>query len=78
VKLTHLHLVPRSNNEWSYTSTSPNTPQWRGAQLKHRDSFTFVGPMSPEEEMTTGPISVARQTASADTYILDDILHSGV
>jgi hypothetical protein len=20
---------------------SPNTPSWRGAQLKHRDSFTF-------------------------------------
>jgi hypothetical protein len=34
VKLTtHLHLVPRSKNEWSYTST-PNTLSWRGAQLK--------------------------------------------
>jgi hypothetical protein len=21
---------------------SPNTPSWRGAQLKHRDSFTFT------------------------------------
>jgi hypothetical protein len=21
---------------------SPNTPSWRGAQLKHRDNFTFV------------------------------------
>jgi len=20
---------------------SPNTPSWRGAQLKHRDNFTF-------------------------------------
>jgi len=20
---------------------SPNTPSWRGAQFKHRDSFTF-------------------------------------
>jgi hypothetical protein len=28
-------------NAWSYTSTPPNTPSWRGAQLKHRDSFTF-------------------------------------
>jgi hypothetical protein len=42
VKLTtHLRLVPRSKNEWSYTST-PNTPSWRGAQLKHRDKFTFT------------------------------------
>jgi hypothetical protein len=21
---------------------SPNTPSWRGAQLKHRDNFTFT------------------------------------
>jgi len=21
---------------------SPNTPSWRGAQLKHRDTFTFT------------------------------------
>jgi len=25
--------VPRSKNAWSYTSI-PNTPSWRGAQLK--------------------------------------------
>jgi hypothetical protein len=23
----------------------PNTPSWRGAQLKHRDSFTFTLPL---------------------------------
>jgi hypothetical protein len=28
-------------NEWSYTST-PTTPSWRVAQLKHRDNFTFA------------------------------------
>jgi hypothetical protein len=33
--------MPRSKNEWSYTST-PNTPSWRGAQLKHRGKFTFT------------------------------------
>jgi hypothetical protein len=37
------HSLP-SNAEvrkaWSYTST-PNTLSWRGAQLKHRDNFTF-------------------------------------
>jgi hypothetical protein len=28
---------------------SPNTPSWRGAQLKHRDNFTFtfMGSLSP-------------------------------
>jgi hypothetical protein len=40
---THLHLVPKSK-KWRYTSTIPITPQWRGAQLKHRDNcaFTFI------------------------------------
>jgi hypothetical protein len=28
-------------NAWSYTSTS-STPSWHGAQLKHRDNFTFT------------------------------------
>jgi hypothetical protein len=43
VKLTtHLHLVPRSKNASSYTSTPPNKPSWRGAQLKHRDNFTLT------------------------------------
>jgi len=30
---THLHLVLRSKNEWSYT------PTWCGAHLRNRDSF---------------------------------------
>jgi hypothetical protein len=39
VKLTtHLHLVPRSKNQWSYTS---NRRSWRGALLEHKDIFTF-------------------------------------
>jgi hypothetical protein len=40
---THLHIVPRSKNEWSYTST-PDTPSCPDAQFKkHRDfSFTFM------------------------------------
>jgi hypothetical protein len=36
---THLHLVPRSKNAWSYNSAST----WQGTQLKkHRDNFTFI------------------------------------
>jgi hypothetical protein len=31
---THLHLVRRTKNAWSYISTPPNTPSWSGAQLK--------------------------------------------
>jgi len=44
VKLTaHLHLVPKSKNAWSYTST----PQYASMALcsvkkKHRDNFTFT------------------------------------
>jgi len=38
---TQLHLVPKSKNAWSYTST-PHTPSWCGAQLKYRDNFTFL------------------------------------
>jgi hypothetical protein len=38
---THLHLVPRSKNEWRLPPL-PNTPSWRGAQLKHRNNFTFT------------------------------------
>jgi len=32
-----------SKNEWSYTSTPPITPSWRGDPLKkqHRGKFTF-------------------------------------
>jgi hypothetical protein len=43
VKLTtHLHLVPRSNNAWSYAIPPlPNTPSWRGAQLKESIGTTL-------------------------------------
>jgi hypothetical protein len=42
VKLTtHLHLVPGSKKRGAIPPL-PNTPSWRGAQLKHRDNFTFT------------------------------------
>jgi hypothetical protein len=37
--ITHIHLVPRSKNEWSCTF-SPTTPPWRGAQFKKRSTGT--------------------------------------
>jgi hypothetical protein len=38
----HLHSSSvEIKNAWSCTST-PNTPLWRGGQLKHRDNFTFT------------------------------------
>jgi hypothetical protein len=41
VKLTtHLHLVPKSRMRGA-TPPLLNTPSWRGAQLQHRDNFTF-------------------------------------
>jgi hypothetical protein len=42
VKLTtHLHLVPRSKNAWSYTST-PQYAFMAWCLVKHRDNFTFT------------------------------------
>jgi hypothetical protein len=42
VKLTiHLHLLLRSRSVELYLP-STNTPSWRGAQLKHRDSFSTL------------------------------------
>jgi hypothetical protein len=40
MKLTTHHLVTRSRMRGAI-SPFPNTPSWRGAQLKHRDKFTF-------------------------------------
>jgi len=38
------HLPPSSVevNAWGYNSIAPNTPPWDGAQLKHRNNFTFT------------------------------------
>jgi hypothetical protein len=42
VKLTtHVHLVPRSKNAWSYTST-PQYAFRAWCLVKHRDNFTFT------------------------------------
>jgi len=42
VKLaTHIHLVLRSRMHGAITPF-PNTPSWRGAQLKHRYKFTLT------------------------------------
>jgi hypothetical protein len=42
VKLTtHLHLVPRWKNAWSYTST-PQYVFMAWCLVKHRDNFTFT------------------------------------
>jgi hypothetical protein len=33
-------------------------PSWRGAQLKHRDSFTFALPLPPQDYINGKPISL--------------------
>jgi hypothetical protein len=44
VKLNiHLHLAPRSKNEWSYTSI-PQYVFTAWYLVKHRDDFTFTTP----------------------------------
>jgi len=37
----NLHLVPRSKNEWSYTSILPLRLHGVVLSYKHRDNFTF-------------------------------------
>jgi hypothetical protein len=38
---THLHIVPKTKNEWSYTSTTQYAfIVW--CLIKHRDNFTFL------------------------------------
>jgi hypothetical protein len=39
---THLHIVPRSKDAWSYNSAPPIRLHGMVAQLKHRGSFTFT------------------------------------
>jgi len=47
VKLTtHLHLVPRSKNAWSYTS-NPQYAFVAWCLVKHRDNFTFTFALLP-------------------------------
>jgi hypothetical protein len=47
VKLTiHLHLVQRSENEWSYTST-PQYVFMAWYLVKHGDNFTFTWVVTP-------------------------------
>jgi hypothetical protein len=41
---TYLHIVPRLKNAWDLYLHSSNTPSWRGAQLKHREKFTYTLP----------------------------------
>jgi hypothetical protein len=38
---THLHQVPRSKNEWSYTST-PQYALIAWCLVKHRGNFAFI------------------------------------
>jgi hypothetical protein len=71
--ITHLHLVPRSKNEWSYTSI----PQyafiaWCSVKKKHRGNFilTFYiqikanGYVAGNGTNTDGVMLTARQQTS--------------
>jgi len=48
--------VARSKNQWSHTSTSQNTPSWRGAQLKkkaQRQLCLYLTPQVVRRELET-------------------------
>jgi hypothetical protein len=67
VKLTtRLHLVPRSKNEWSYTTT-PQYAFMVWCLVKHRDNFTFFFTFITNfTENLDSSVSIARD------YGLDD------
>jgi hypothetical protein len=46
---------------------SPNTPSWRGAQLKHRDNFTFTFTLYQVKEDEMGGI--------CSTHVTDEKLY---
>jgi hypothetical protein len=46
LEVKHLNLVPQSRMHRAVPPL-PHTPSWRGAQLKHRDNFTFTLYVSP-------------------------------
>jgi len=50
--ITHLHLVPGSRTLGAILPLPP-TPSWRGAQLKHRDNFTFTRYVSLDSELVS-------------------------
>jgi len=39
---------------------SPNTPSWRGAQLKHRNNFYIFLPQCPDQKLRPTQLSVQR------------------
>jgi hypothetical protein len=50
------HTPPTSaevKKSWSSTSTLPNTLSWLGAQLKHRDNFTFTSTFTVPDRIRT-------------------------
>jgi hypothetical protein len=65
VKLTtHLHLVPRSKNEWSYTST-PQYAFMAWCLVKHTDNFTFI-----EQLLSlSSPLSLPSHRIQAGAYM---------
>jgi len=54
---------------------SPNTPSWRGAQLKHRNIFTFYHPSGgfPIRILCTFIVFPIRATSPAHCKVLDFI-----
>jgi predicted membrane channel-forming protein YqfA (hemolysin III family) len=50
---THLHLVPRSKSEWSYTSI-PQYVFMAWCSVKHRDNFIFTFTLFKEKVLVKG------------------------
>jgi hypothetical protein len=52
-------------NFFSYIPPLPNTPPWRGAQLKHRDNFTFILGIGCLKNIFIGTLSEQQENIGA-------------
>jgi len=54
----------------------PNTPSWRGAQLRHRDNFTFFLPFTiilrSKNISHLGILEISTDTVALISYSLDE------
>jgi hypothetical protein len=65
----HIHLVPRSKNEWSYTSTPPVSFNGVVLSLKKAQGqlYLFFTGYAPGEHVTVGHRSFKVEDADHDT-----------
>jgi hypothetical protein len=80
VKLTtHLHLVSRSKNAWSYTSNPQYALMaWHSVKKQHRDNFTFTLPATKYKRVSLLPSNTFTNFAPKNLIERDNMGDLGV